>query len=214
MECNMASTSMTTCGGASRRRGSVARVAGIASAVVVLGAFVLLWTRPPPRVQRNSTGKGYVELFSDMQRGRPLEIRRAAAAELATRVDGAAYTAILLCGADALGPSDPEAEKERQWRGHDSAVIAALLQGIGNGADFTVLWAVTCQLKNRERGVYWRDRWLIPGVMKRVEDCKTEPVADIAREVLRRNLRVDHGYDAEKWRRELTQRAVGQAGKR
>lgn len=174
-------------------------------------------------VKVNESGRESVsetqELFkiaSGVLRHWDSESRVNAASRLAKRKEGEAWVIVMLLDEIALYNFEvyklPPEQFERVRNTvapPDRGVIGALLEHVPRSASPALLWAVTEWLEDSERGTYSKREGL-PPLLHRQIDLLTEPMRDLARNALKRALRVDHEYDKVAWRRAILDHRWGQ----
>jgi hypothetical protein len=84
----------------------------------------------------------------------------------------------------------------------DRGKLAVMLENMPSVPDVSILWAITTLLEEKEPGYYSRKTLLIEA------DYKSDPIREIAHEILCRSLGVDHGYNISLWRKEIADHAL------
>jgi hypothetical protein len=87
---------------------------------------------------------------------------------------------------------------DHKMRAFDAAVIAALLESIQTNVSNDVLTATVDLLDDDTRG-----RYSIDSLSGTKGDCATDPLQQLARDVLLRTLSTDQGFDKAAWRDEI-----------
>lgn len=185
-------------GAAARNRTPLLRVA--LTSVILTGAILVAWRffLGPMFGQGGSEAVRARRLYQECRGAaggggvKTLPERVRAAEELAGMKAAEPWVMLMLLDHPAL-----------ESRASDRGVLGLLIQRIPDDASCPVLWALTTRLGDNETGRFSREEGFI--VVAAI-DGRTRPIRDITRDALRRALKVDHGYDPEKWRTAIEER--------
>jgi len=165
----------------------------IAFAVVLVGIGLFLGVHSSR--QRNNRHEQV--LFRKMlPSGNTSHERVSAARRLAESYPESSFIVWSLASNDPfLRGNDIDADHTR--KAGDRGVLAIVMESLPDDATTEVLLAVTCQLKDSERGRYSEET----NPLQRA-DFVTEPLQEVALAVLKRNTghRYNHGFNPERWR--------------
>ena len=143
-----------------------------------------------------------------------LEVRMDAARRLVRSEQAEPWTALLLLSSQ-LRPTGTEMEQRRRegvLRRFELAVTAAAIYALPARTKASTLFALTELLVETNKGVWSEERWVL--LVKRISEHRSPPIRELARDHLKARLGVDHGWDADAWRKAILEMAIAeQAGK-
>lgn len=162
-------------------------------------------------VLENGAGDSAVGLFQVAMSSRAEPQARRTAAQALAKSDAAEPWIILVLTAgfrtrDAEGRFFKPLSLEHYAQKHRT-YVAIVLYNLPEEPSDAVLWAVTTKLYDRGLA-HWGKTGpsdTIPGAIAHYS-VASEPIRELARQVLKRALKADHGYDVEAWRNEIMKR--------
>jgi len=180
--------------------------------VVCIGVMIALGCQDSvPEFPRHEAWRAK-ELFGVVTRGDCGMETRLDAAERLARAPGADCWLIVLLQ-EPLPNRDPWGRPLAlkhivDMEARQRPLVAVLLMNMSPSCSDAVLWAVSSRLGDSETAMYGRlhPSSVIPGLYEH-ETHVSPPIRDLARDLLKRALGVDHGYEADAWRREILARS-------
>jgi len=143
-----------------------------------------------------------IRLVREVRRNIDFQNRLSAALKLAGLKEAGPWITVILLDYEAFGIEDPNSETSTdKFRSQDRTVIATIIANIPTQTDKEILWAITTHLNDKEQGAL-PDNLEVFSLVEH-DNGHTRPIREIARDVLKKHLGVDHEYDVRKWRRAI-----------
>ncbi len=143
----------------------------------------------------------------------PLKTRMAAARRLVRSEQAEPWTALLILSSQ-LRPTGTQMEQRRKkgrLRNFELAVTVAAIYALPARTKSSTLFALTELLVETNKGVWSEKKGIL---VKRISEHRSPPIRELARDHLKARLGVDHGWDADAWRKAILEMTVAeQAGK-
>jgi len=138
-----------------------------------------------------------------------IEVKRNAAgrlARLAAKDSAAQYVVLLLFDDRPYGmEGEPEMIRSDQ-QAYERAVDAAVINNLPHGISEAVLLAIAAKLTETGRGHWSGHVPRVGRIVTQQAEFASPPIRQLAREYLKTELGVDHGWDIGAWRKEILRR--------